>query len=81
MDGTTEPSDALQPSLWQSKPWWCQPWSILLTGIAAVAGSWWLAHSFWLSGLIAGAVGLWWWLFLILVPAAYREEARQTNGG
>lgn len=19
-------------SIWQLKPWWCQPWSILLTG-------------------------------------------------
>jgi hypothetical protein len=22
-----------QPNLWQSKPWWCQPWTIILTGI------------------------------------------------
>ena len=25
-------------SLWDHKPWWCQPWSILLTGVAVVLG-------------------------------------------
>jgi hypothetical protein len=81
MDGETGPDKHLKPSIWQSKPWWCQPWSILLTGLSVVVGSWWLAHSFWLSGLITGAVALWWWFFLILVPAAYRAETTQGNGG
>ena len=25
--------------LWSHKPWWCQPWSILLTGVVLVGGS------------------------------------------
>ncbi|MFM6357615.1 MAG: DUF6737 family protein, partial [Planktothrix sp.] len=24
---------------WNYKPWWCQPWSILLTGITLILGS------------------------------------------
>ena len=28
-----------QPAFWSLKPWWCQPWSILLTGVLAIAGS------------------------------------------
>nr|WP_306465771.1 DUF6737 family protein [Spirulina major] len=26
-------------NFWDYKPWWCQPWSILLTGGVAIAGS------------------------------------------
>ena len=62
-------------SLWQHKPWWCQPWSILLSGVAVVAGSWVLLGRWWISAPLAAAVLLWWWLFLVLVPAAYRAEA------
>jgi len=61
-------------SIWSHKPWWCQPWSILLTGCLAVAGSWWLLQRWWISALVAAAVLLWWGLFLVLVPAAYRAE-------
>jgi 1,4-dihydroxy-2-naphthoate octaprenyltransferase len=60
--------------LWSHKPWWCQPWSILLTGAAVVAGSWWWLRLWWLTLPLALAVLAWWWLFLVLVPAAYRAE-------
>ena len=62
------------PSLWALKPWWCQPWSILLTGLVAVAGSWWWRRIWWLSLPLAVGVLLWWWLFLVVVPAAYRDQ-------
>jgi hypothetical protein len=61
-------------NLWSHKPWWCQPWSILLTGAGAVGGSWWWLRSWWISTPLAVAVLLWWWLFLVAVPAAYRAE-------
>ena len=62
-------------NLWALKPWWCQPWSIVLTGIAAIAGSWVLLGRLWITIPGAVLVLLWWWLFLVLVPAAYRAEA------
>lgn len=62
------------PSLWSHKPWWCQPWSILLTGVALVGGSLWWPGRWWLSAPLALAVLLWWWVFLAVVPAAYRVE-------
>ncbi|MFM8674888.1 MAG: DUF6737 family protein [Vulcanococcus sp.] len=62
------------PSLWALKPWWCQPWSILLTGMAVVGGSWWWLRIWWLSLPLAVGVLLWWWLFLVVVPAAYRDQ-------
>lgn len=29
-------TEAQDLSIWTHKPWWCQPWSILLTGVAVV---------------------------------------------
>ena len=62
-----------QPSFWSLKPWWCQPWSILLTGVLAIAGSWFLLHCWWISAPVAVAVLAWWGLFLVAVPAAFRS--------
>ena len=66
--------------VWALKPWWCQPWSILATGLALDMGSWWLLRRLWLSGLVFGAVALWWWLFLVLMPAQWREMVRGQAG-
>lgn len=62
-----------QPAFWSLKPWWCQPWSILLTGVLVIAGSWFLLHRWWISAPVAVAVLAWWGLFLVVVPAAYRS--------
>jgi hypothetical protein len=64
-------------SLWQSKPWWCQPWTILLTGLMAIAGSWLILHRWWISVPVALAVVVWWWLFLVVVPRAYQAELEE----
>ena len=63
------------PPFWSLKPWWCQPWSILLTGVLAVALSWWGVHRWWVTLPLAAAVLVWWGLFLVLVPASYRAES------
>lgn len=65
------------PSLWQLKPWWCQPWSILLTGIAVPAASWLLLHRWPITVPLAGLVMLWWWLFLVVAPRGYASEAQR----
>ena len=66
-----------KPTFWSLKPWWCQPWSILLTGVLVIAASWLLLHRWWISAPVAVAVLAWWGLFLVLVPTAYRDEAGQ----
>jgi len=68
-----------EPNMWALKPWWCQPWSILLSGIAAIAGSWLLLGRLWITIPCAALVLVWWWLFLVLVPRAYRSDA--SDGG
>lgn len=73
-------------SLWQSKPWWCQPWSILLTGLILCAGAWfgsgWLlpALRLWISAAVALAVAAWWLLFLVLVPQAWAAAQAEAQG-
>ena len=68
---------SVQPSIWSEKPWWCQPWSILLTGLAVTAGSL-LVHRWWITAPVAAAVLVWWWLFLVLVPRAYRQQSGEN---
>ena len=66
-------------SVWQLKPWWCQPWSILLTGLAVVVASWLLLHLWWLTAGVSVVIGAWWLLFLVLMPAAWKQS--QGSGG
>lgn len=67
-------------SIWSVKPWWCQPWSILLTGVAVVTTSWLLFGRWWLTLAVSIGVLLWWGLFLVLVPSAWRQEAQTASG-
>ncbi|MEO1002992.1 MAG: DUF6737 family protein [Cyanobacteria bacterium J06638_7] len=62
-------------SIWSLKPWWCQPWSIVLTGMVVIAASWMLLQRWWISAPAAMAVLLWWWLFLVVAPAQFRSGA------
>jgi hypothetical protein len=55
-------------SPWNYKPWWCQPWSILLTSICVIAGSWFLLRIIWLTILIAIPVLIWMGFFLFVWP-------------
>jgi hypothetical protein len=55
-------------SVWQLKPWWCQPWSILLTGTVLIGGSWLLLHRWWVTAIVALPVGTWMGFFVVLYP-------------
>ena len=72
-------SPAMPASLWQTKPWWCQPWSIILTGLAIPTGIWLLFHRLWLVLPVAAAIGIWWTVFLYLVPRQYADYVQQIN--
>lgn len=68
-------------SMWQVKPWWCQPWSIVLTGLVVPTISWLLLHQLWITVPIAGIIVVWWVLFLGLVPAQYAAAIKATQIG
>ena len=62
-------------NIWQHKPWWCQPWSIILTGCTIIAVIWWLTRLLWLTILVALPVMAWMGFFVLLVPALIRKGA------
>jgi hypothetical protein len=53
---------------WAYKPWWCQPWSIVLTGMALITGSWVLAKTVWFTVVVSVPVLAWMGFFLLLWP-------------
>ena len=70
----------MAPGFWQKKPWWCQPWSILLTGVGVLVGSWWLTGRWWIVTGLGCAVVAWWWLFLVLAPRFDQQQGAGLKG-
>jgi hypothetical protein len=68
-------------SVWDYKPGWCQPWSIILTGMTIVAGSWLVLHNIWITIAISLPVIAWWVYFLLIYPKAFAEyiSSQQTT--
>jgi hypothetical protein len=60
--------DRKSVSVWNYKPWWCQPWSILLTGVTLISGSWLLFKTLWLTILVAIPLLTWMTFFLLIYP-------------
>ncbi|GAB4471128.1 MAG: hypothetical protein OHK0037_30260 [Elainellaceae cyanobacterium] len=79
-NGSTAPLTAPQ-SVWQVKPWWCQPWSILLTGTGLIGGSWLLLHRVWLTGLVALPVLAWMGFFLLVYPRLWAAAMQAQDEG
>ena len=79
MPPVNSPNSAEQPAFWSLKPWWCQPWSILTTGAGISGSSWLVLHRLWITLPLTAVILGWWWLFLVLVPAAYRN-ATSSDG-
>ncbi|GJP42116.1 hypothetical protein CLOM_g1716 [Closterium sp. NIES-68] len=69
----------LEENVWASKPFWCQPWTILLTGAVAVGMSWAILHFIFLTLIVAAAIGVWWLTFLVAYPAAYKEMVQEEK--
>ncbi|GAB2220689.1 hypothetical protein Droror1_Dr00008356 [Drosera rotundifolia] len=70
-------------SVWDTKPSWCQPWTITLTGVLVVAFSWILMHSVVLTSIALSLICAWWYIFLYSYPKAYSEmiaERRRKVG-
>jgi hypothetical protein len=55
-------------SPWKFKPWWCQPWSILLTGLTLIGGSWVIFKTIWFTVIVAIPISIWMGFFLLIWP-------------
>jgi hypothetical protein len=51
----------------------------VLTGIGIMGGSWLLFHTFWLTLPAIGAIAVWWWYFLWVVPRFYATQATEQT--
>ncbi|KAJ6827202.1 uncharacterized protein M6B38_368145 [Iris pallida] len=73
MEGFLDSLSLEYDSVWDTKPSWCQPWTILLTGITVVTCSWLFLHSAVISIGASSIICLWWYIFLYSYPKAYSE--------
>ncbi|XP_073147581.1 uncharacterized protein [Henckelia pumila] len=71
MDGYLNYLSLEYDSVWDTKPSWCQPWTITLTGIGIITCSWLVLHSLIVSGLVGALICAWWYIFLYSYPKAY----------
>ncbi len=60
-------------SYWDSKPYWCQPWSIIGFGILVLVFSLKLFNNIIITSILGFLIIIWWILFLILAPNSYQE--------
>jgi len=60
-------------SYWESKPYWCQPWSIIGFGILVLIFSLKLVNNIIITSILGFLIIIWWILFLIFAPNSYQE--------
>ena len=61
-----------EKSFWDSKPYWCQPWSILSFGILVLIFSWKIFNNIIITSILGLLIIAWWIVFLILAPISYQ---------
>jgi membrane protein YdbS with pleckstrin-like domain len=57
-------------SVWSKKPWWCQPWSIALTGISLLSGLYFVFGLNWPLFVLGAPIVVWMVFFLGVYPNA-----------
>jgi membrane protein YdbS with pleckstrin-like domain len=72
------PPGSSPSSVWQHKPWWCQPWSIILTAVSLIGASWLLLHRVWVTGLVAVPVLTWMVFFVGIYPKLMADSGMLT---
>ena len=64
-------------NLWDSKPFWCQPWSVIATGFLTVLLSFLFVKILILNLILLIIVLLWWLLFLYYAPLIYSTQLNE----
>ncbi|KAE8675200.1 Transducin/WD40 repeat-like superfamily protein [Hibiscus syriacus] len=73
MDGYLDNLSLEYESVWDTKPSWCQPWTITLTGLLVITASWLILHSVVIAAFATLGFCTWWYIFLYSYPKAYME--------
>ncbi len=75
----SHPNPPISLSFWSEKPWWCQPWTIILSGLFIIIASWISLHKPFITVALSLLVLIWWFMFLFLAPRAYLEYQNQLD--
>lgn len=59
-------------SFWDSKPYWCQPWSIISFGVLILISIWKIFNNIIINSILGFFIFVWWILFLMIVPNSYQ---------
>ena len=59
-------------SFWDSKPYWCQPWSIISFGVLVLIFSLKILDNAIITSILGFFIIVWWIVFLILAPNLYQ---------
>ncbi|KAL8522982.1 hypothetical protein ACS0TY_013080 [Phlomoides rotata] len=73
MDGYLNYLSLEYDSVWDTKPSWCQPWTILLSGAGIITASWLILNSVVVTSIVATLIFLWWYIFLYSYPKLYSD--------
>ncbi|XP_019053144.1 PREDICTED: uncharacterized protein LOC104596513 isoform X2 [Nelumbo nucifera] len=68
MDGYMNYLSLEYDSVWDTKPSWCQPWTIMFTGLLVITFSWLILHSLPVTIVVLSLICVWWYLFLYAYP-------------
>ncbi len=66
-------ANLINKNYWSSKPYWCQPWSIILTGIIITLFSWLFFNNLLFTFITITFILIWWVIFLYYAPKNYDE--------
>tara|TARA_B100001142_G_scaffold124929_1_gene126774 strand:- start:132 stop:683 length:552 start_codon:yes stop_codon:yes gene_type:complete len=66
--------------VWATKPPWCQPWTIVMTGAMIVCAPTAVFGWKWASAFLTLPIGAWWFAFLIAYPKQFREYVEIARG-
>ena len=58
---------------WDSKPPWCQPWTIVSFGLIVLTSSWFVFHSLIITSIATIFITIWWFVFLFWAPNLYGD--------
>ena len=62
-------------SVWTTKPFWCQPWTIVLFGVFCVSLPTLAFDWKFVSVAVAVPISAWWYVFLVLYPKSYASSS------
>ncbi len=68
-----------QINVWDYKPWWCQPWSIILTTVTIISASWLIFKIIWLTILVAIPILTWMIFFIFIYPKLIANSALNSE--